>query len=369
MIQNLVIIGATGKVGKTLISQIFKREDTNPKIHQNPTRIMGLVSSSTYSYSPNGLDKHNCNEFITRHKKGEKNLPLEELLEKVNKKSKENYKTVFVDVTASDNMLRLHRHIISETLYGVVTANKLPLIQADYDTFQKLMSETERYGYSCSVMAGAGTINFLRNRRDLRDPVKSISGCFSGTLGYLLSEISKGIKFSEALQLAKDKGYTEPDPREDLSGMDVARKLLILSRTAGINLGIKDVFIEPFIPKEYFREESVEEFMKASQRLDEYFARNISSALENQRVPRYVAEMSRDKERPSLKVSLKEVPIGSPLGTLEGTLNKVVISTKIYPLEEPYSIEAPGAGLSVTAGNIRADLLEQLNGRRVVNLN
>jgi len=367
MKQDLVIAGATGNVGKTLISQIFERGDTRRDFHRNPTRVIGLASTASYVFDSRGLSKERCDEFTKAHISGKTPTgSLREALREVEESELErDGKVVFVDVTASNDMLGFHQHIVDKTPYGLITANKLPLVEADDDEFNRLTSETERYGYSCSVMAGAGVIDFLRDRRDLRDPIASVSGCFSGTLGYLVSRMSEGTPFSEALMDAKERGYTEPDPREDLNGKDVARKLLILARTTGLDTSMRNIDVNPFIPTSYFRDEPIATFMKRAGQLDRYFAEKVATANEQGEVLRYVAEMDLERGTPSLKVSLKKVSRASPLGTLQGTLNKVTITSELYPKDSPYSITAPGAGLPVTAGNIRADLLALLDGRRV----
>ena len=271
---------------------------------------------------------------------------------------------VFVDVTAlNEPMTEFHLKVIRDTPYGIVTANKNPVALSDYAVFQELTRHPRRYGYRCSVMAGAESVTFLQDLRDLNDRLHSIEGCFSGTNGYIATELEKGRKFSEIVIEARKKGYTEPDPRDDLSGLDVARKIIVLARTAGYGVGIENVVLNPFIPREYFSGEDVSSFLNRINELDEYFKEIVAKAKENGLSLRYVARMDIIDGEPKIEVGLKEVPEKSPLGRLEGTLNKFVVITDAYPEKSPYSVEAPGAGLEVTARNIRRDLLYLLPER------
>ncbi|MCH8329313.1 MAG: bifunctional aspartate kinase/homoserine dehydrogenase I, partial [Nanoarchaeota archaeon] len=151
---------------------------------------------------------------------------------------------------------------------------------------------------------------------------------------------------------------------DDLNGLDVARKLIVLARTAGYDIGMKNFQVEPFIPQEYFSDESISDFLGRSTELDKYFEEKIAIARKNGESLRYVARMDVIKEVPKIEVSLKEVPKESELGILKGRTNKIVIISETYPKDSPYIITAPGAGLPVTARNVRRDLLHLLNERR-----
>lgn len=364
MIQDIFVIGATGKVGKTLIRQVIGKGDTNKNIHANPTRIIGLASSTHYLYSSKGLSPEQANGFVNKHYANARQYSsLNELSEVVHNNKNES-SVVFVDVTAlNEPMTDFHLHIIRNTSYGIVTANKNPVALSDYSIFQELTANPRRYKYSCSVMAGAQAVPFIQYRRDLNDKLMAVRGCFSGTNGYICSELEKNKKFSAIVKDALEKGYTEPHPRDDLNGLDVARKLVVLGRTAGYTVGIKEVKVEPFIPHEYFKENDVAKFLSNIKELDKGFEERIANLKSKGQTLRYVAQMSIDKGHPQLNVSLIEVQKQSPLGRLENTVNKIIIVSDAYP--DGYSIEAPGAGLIVTASNIRQDLVDLLPERRV----
>jgi len=368
MAQDLFIIGATGKVGSTLVRQILTEGDTDALKHTNPTRIVGLASSKNYIYNPDGISNSECYEFARGNSsKGKNYTNLSQILEEV-KKLHRNGSLVFADVTsAGKEMTKFHLEVIRNTNFGIVAANKNPMALSDFNTFRTLTESPRRYGYICSVMAGAGSVSFIRDLRDLNDNPSVIKGCFSGTLGFLTSELEKGRDFSSIIKEAEQKGYTEPDPRDDLNGLDVARKLVVLARTAGHNVSIADVKLSKFLPDEYFADESIPDFFKRTAKIDPYFKERMQSAMKNGKTLRYVAEMRAKHDGTELEVSLVEVPLDDPLGMLKGTLNKIVIISKKYPENSPYSIEAPGAGLEVTAQNIRRDLLELLPQRKFRN--
>ncbi len=366
MIQDLVILGATGAVGNELVRQIFEKGDTNHEKHANPTRIVGLCSSKSMIFSNDGIEQDDAYAFKSKLMVGREHRGLDCILSRVRDRyelKEENL--VFVDVTAvGDEMTQLHKKIINDTNYGIVTANKNPLALSNMDTFNILASKILRYGYRCSVMAGAGAVQFLQESRDVEDIPISIGGCFSGTLGYICSELETGRKLSEIIQDAKDKKYTEPHPRDDLNGLDVARKLLILARTAGYNVEMSDLDVKPFIPDEYLKYDNVNEFMNALPQLNQQYENMMYDARKNNNTLRYVATLDIEKNVPKMQVGLCEVKSQSSLGGLNGSANRVLIVNDNYPYNNPFDLKAPGAGVEVTAQNIRRDLLQQLRNRQ-----
>ena len=366
MFQDVFIIGATGKVGSTLIRQILEKRDTDTSLHANPTRIVGVASRDNFIYSPRGISPSQAYSFASRNF-GDvyRYSDLHELVEAADIGTRRSSSSlVFIDVTpVLDAMTRFHIYVVGTTPYGIVTANKNPIVLSDYRTFQTLTENPRRYGYRCSVMAGSDAVPFLLDLKDLNETLYGIEGCFSGTLGYVTSELDKYRKFSEILREAHTKGYTEPDPRDDLRGFDVARKIIVLARSAGYEVGIKDIRPHPFIPEEYLKDESIDDFLANSVNLNPYFADMVKSARIHGNTIRYVATMKLNRGYPEIEVAFKEVPLDSSLGMLHGTRNQIVITTEYYPIDKPYIIEAPGAGLDVTARNIRRDLIGLLTER------
>ena len=264
--QDVFIIGATGNVGRTLVRQIFERGDTDNGRHANPTRIVGLASSRKFVFSSYGLTEALCYGFADKKEEGiecRAYANLDEILRTVIDGYRGAQETcAFVDVTAvNEAMLGFHQNVINNTSFGIVTANKNPIAQSNCRQFSELTKMPGRYGYRCSVMAGAEAVTLLQDLKDVNDSPTRIRGCFSGTLGYINSELDKGGRFSDIVKEAKEKGYTEPDPRTDLGGFDVARKLVVLARTAGFAVELTDIEVEPFVPKEYLSHGSVGDFL------------------------------------------------------------------------------------------------------------
>ncbi len=365
MIQYIFIIGATGKVGSTLVRQILEKKDGDFRIRKNPTRIVGLASQRHYLFSKDGLSRKECLQFIKKEAAPKEYRSMDDILVRV-KEAGYGFerKLIFVDVTAATTFTDFHLRVCDEEMLGMVTANKNPLAFSDFSTFKKLTHNVRSYGYRCSVMAGAEAVSLLQDLRDVNDPPISLSGCFSGTLGFICTELEKGRKLSQIILEAKEKGYTEPHPRDDLNGLDVARKLLILARTAGYGVNMDDISVKPFIPEKYLHEDDASKFMENIRELDSEYAELSDRAKEKGHALRYVASMDIIGGNPLLKVALKEVTKDGSLGVLSGTTNKITVVSTTYPREKPYTVEAPGAGLEITAQNIRRDLLNQLEGRK-----
>ncbi len=216
------------------------------------------------------------------------------------------------------------------------------------------------YDYNTAVMAGAGVVDFIERSKDIHDNVISIEGCFSWTLGYITSELEKWEKsFSEIVAEAKRLGYTEPNPWDDLNGLDVARKLLILTRTAGYKVEMGDFEPEGFIDAKY-GEEAPEDFLKAIEAENEPMAARYKEALARGNTLKYVATMRLENGEPIMKVGLQEVSKNSPIGWLQGTNNIAKIETKRYAWTRAWTLIAPWAGLDTTALSIRASIARML---------
>ena len=360
--QNVFIIGATGNVGRNLVSQIYEK-DTNSN-HENPTRIIGLASSNDFIFEKKGIKKEigikfsNRETISNRKIKGKLYTDNFRFIEATKPLRR---RVIFVDVTNGKKDM-LDFHLFARQLdYGIVTANKNPLVDCDFETFKALTKDVKRYGYRCSVMAGAEAVNKIRDLRDLGDTPIEISGCFSGTLGYICSELERGKKLSEVIIDAKNKGYTEPNPSEDLSGNDVLRKILILARTAGYNPKKENIKLKSFIPEKYLSK-NLEKLIKNLKEFDQEFTASFSESLNHNMTYRYIASFSLNGGEPKINIGLRQVVRNSPLGSLNGTANKILTRTK----ECDYLVESPGAGPYITAQNIRRDQLDQID-ERVVN--
>ena len=267
------------------------------------------------------------------------------------------FNSVFVDCTASKDVAEIYQPLLEHNI-SVIAANKIAA-SSSYEKYA-LLKETALargvfFRYETNVGAGLpiiGTINDLRNSGDV---ILKIEAVLSGTLNFIFNELSADVTMSEAVRRAKEQGYSEPDPRIDLSGKDVIRKLVILAREAGYKVEKTDVEKHLFIPDEFF-EGSIEEFWKNLPKLDADFeARRKQLDAEGKRW-RFVATFDHGK----LSVALKEVDSTHPFYNLQGSNNIVALTTERYR-EYPMLIQGYGAGASVTAAGVFANIMSIAN--------
>ena len=285
---------------------------------------------------------------------------LESIVDKFGAADKD---TIVVDCTASDSTVPAL--ISASKTLRAVSANKKPFASS-MDTFTQLAlqpASPARVRYEATVGAGLPVIAALQRVVGAHDGVTLISGSFSGTLGYVMSGLQAGDKFSDVVLKAKELGYTEPDPRDDLGGVDVARKALILARTLGMSLEMDGVTVEPLYP-DALAGLSVPDFLSALPSLDEGFAQKVADASAEGKVLRYAASVKPPQggDAGSLTVGLLAVPASSPLGTLSGSDNLVEIYTGWYAAT-PLVLRGAGAGTGTTAAGVLSDMLELANTR------
>ncbi len=258
---------------------------------------------------------------------------------------------VLVDATAEEGMADLYYDAFSAGFH-VVSCNKKPLAGplADYRRVKEASRRKHRFLlYEVTVGAGLPVIGTLRDLLDSGDRLESIEGCFSGTLNYLCAALDGGGKFSEAVARAREMGYTEPDPREDLAGQDAARKALILAREAGQEIEPEAVRLEPFCPID--RRGDAVKFMAKMPSMDAETARRWREAASHGNRLRYVASVDR-----GCRAALKEVPADGALGRLSGPDNIFVFRTRRYS-DRPLVVAGPGAGPAVTAAGAFGDII------------
>jgi homoserine dehydrogenase len=256
--------------------------------------------------------------------------------------------TIGIDATASD---ALGPALVGALDAGacVVLSNKRPLT-ASWAQFQAL-TRTRRLRHEATVGAGLPVISTLVSLLDSGDEITGIQGCFSGTLGFVCSALNRGEPYSQAVLRAVAAGYAEPDPREDLCGLDVARKALILSRLCGRALELNDLAVKPMIPAR-LDGLSQEEFMRRLPEADSEMAGMVQEAARRSQVLSYVAYLAGDKPA----IGLRAVDARGPLGALSGTDNIVLFHTRRYR-ETPLVVQGPGAGRAVTAAGILTDMI------------
>ena len=348
-VLNLFICGV-GTVGGKLIEQIRSQYETLMQRNGLKLNVVGIASSKAGIYDRDGIDLENYRELLKAPEAQGKNLRDEVIGMNI-------FNSVFVDCTASKDIAALYQSFLEHNI-SVIAANKLAA-SSDYANYMKLKKTARDRGvwfrYETNVGAGLpiiGTINDLRNSGD---KILKIEAVLSGTLNFIFNEIAADVPFSETVRRAKEQGYSEPDPRIDLSGTDVVRKLVILTREAGYKVEQADVEKHLFVPNEYF-EGSVDDFWKKLPALDADFeARRKKLEAEGKRW-RFVATM----ENGVTNVALREVDINHPFYRLEGSNNIVLLTTERYK-EYPMLIQGYGAGASVTAAGVFANIMSIAN--------
>ena len=348
-VLNLFICGV-GTVGGKLIEQIRSQYETLMQRNGLKLNVVGIASSKAGIYNRDGIDLENYRELLKAPEAQGKSLRDEVIGMNI-------FNSVFVDCTASKDIAALYQQFLEHNI-SVIAANKIAA-SSDYANYMKLKQTARNRGvwfrYETNVGAGLpiiGTINDLRNSGD---KILKIEAVLSGTLNFIFNEIAADVPFSETVRRAKEQGYSEPDPRIDLSGTDVIRKLVILTREAGYQVEQTDVEKHLFVPSDYF-EGSVDDFWKALPKLDADFeSRRQKLEAEGKRW-RFVATMEDGKTN----VALKEVDSNHPFYRLEGSNNIVLLTTERYK-EYPMLIQGYGAGASVTAAGVFANIMSIAN--------
>ncbi|EJP28613.1 homoserine dehydrogenase [Prevotella sp. MSX73] len=349
-VLNLFICGV-GTVGGKLIEQIKKQYEELKERNRLKLNVVGIASSRNAIFNRDGLDLENFHDEL---KRSEPSTP-ERLRDAVINMN--IFNSVFVDCTASKDIAMLYQSFLEHNI-SVVAANKIAA-SSDYDSYLRLkttaLARGVKFRFETNVGAGLpiiGTINDLRNSGD---KILKIEAVLSGTLNFIFNEISADVPFSETVLRAKEQGYSEPDPRIDLSGTDVVRKLVILSREAGYKVEQADVEKHLFVPDEYF-EGSLEDFWERLPQLDADFEKRRKQLEAEGKRWRFVATMEGGKTN----VALKAVDRNHPFYNLEGSNNIVLLTTdryKAYPMQ----IQGYGAGAGVTAAGVFANIMSIAN--------
>ena len=344
-ILNIFICGV-GTVGAQLIEQIQQQQSTLLSEQHLQLNVVGIANSRTAIFDAEGIDLNTYREQLQNA------APLD--LTTISQQLGTLYNSVFVDCTASEEVAGNYLQLLNNNI-SVVTANKIAA-SSDYRYYQALKQTAIKRGvkflYETNVGAGLpiiGTINDLRNSGD---KILRIEAVLSGTLNFIFNEIAADVPFSETIRRAKEQGYSEPDPRIDLSGKDVIRKLVILTREAGYQVEQEDVEKHLFVPEYYFQG-AVDDFWKRLPELDADFeARRQELEAKGLRW-RFVATMEEGKT----KVSLQTVDAAHPFYQLEGSNNIILITTERYH-DYPMMIRGYGAGAGVTAAGVFANIMQ-----------
>ena len=344
-----LFIAGTGTIAKSLIGQISAHRLNLQQDNDLDVVVCGMANTRNIAFDHNGIDLENWQSAL---------LPriehhgIEGYLQLIREKNLHN--TIFVDCTASARVAEMYPDLLLANI-SVVTANKLgmagpwPLYRSIREAQRK---SNARFLYETNVGAGLPIINTLNDLKNSGDKIISIEGVLSGTLSFIFNELRKGGRFSEIVRRAQEAGYTEPDPRDDLSGADFARKFLILGRELGFTLEFGDVVCESLVPQEYRGEMTVPEFLDRLSGVDAWYAEAIAEAAKEGMTIAYAGEIRDGKA----SIGVKRIPLASPIAGLSGSENMLVCTTERYRTT-PLVVRGPGAGGEVTAGGVFADIL------------
>ena len=349
-VLNLFVCGV-GTVGGQLLEQIHNQYEELKRTKRLKLNVVGIATSKKALFNSDGIDLANYRQLLADAPESNESKLRDAIIEM------NCFNSVFVDCTASKEVAEIYQPLLEHNI-SVIAANKIAA-SSSYEKYARLKETALARGvffrYETNVGAGLpiiGTINDLRNSGDV---ILKIEAVLSGTLNFIFNEISADVTLSEAVRRAKEQGYSEPDPRIDLSGKDVIRKLVILAREAGYKVEKTDVEAHLFIPDEFF-EGNIDEFWKNLPKLDADFeARRKQLDAEGKRW-RFVATFDHGK----LSVALKKVDRTHPFYNLQGSNNIVALTTERYR-EYPMLIQGYGAGASVTAAGVFANIMSIAN--------
>lgn len=350
-VLNLFICGV-GTVGSSLIEQIHGQQERLKSERGLYLKVVGIANGHKAIFSRNGVDLENFRQDL--EEKGIASSPqvLHDEIIGMN-----IFNSVFVDCTANNDIAGLYKEFLSHNI-AVVAANKIAA-SSDYENYAELKHIARQRGvkflFETNVGAGLPVINTINDLINSGDKILKIEAVLSGTLNFIFNKISAKVPFSETVRLAKEDGYSEPDPRIDLSGKDVVRKLVILAREAGYRLNQEDVEKRLFIPNELF-EGTIEQFWKKLPSLDAGFEERRQVLEKEGKRWRFVARL----ENGRAEVRLEEVDHNHPFYELEGSNNIILITTERYN-EYPMLIQGYGAGAGVTAAGVFADIMSIAN--------
>jgi bifunctional aspartokinase / homoserine dehydrogenase 1 len=338
-----------GQIGTTLLAQLAQEEKKLLDQFGVSIKLRGLMNSKNMVLDEFGLPLDDWSDAI---KNSLTSADMIGFMDHV--RSDHIPHSVLIDMTASQNIADCYHDAVHRGMH-IITPNKRANSgdMQDYQSLRQVLNANNRhYLYEATVCAGLPVIKTIRDILNTGDRVQSITGVFSGTLGYIMGQVSKGCSFSSAVQMAHEKGYTEPDPREDLSGMDVARKTICLAREMGLQVSVDDLQIDSLVP-EALRQVSCQEFLEQLSQYDDDIAAMLLEKSGDMAGVHYVGQIDASGK---VGVGLLPYTKDHALAGLEDTDNIVIIHTDNYS-HRPLVIQGPGAGAAVTASGVFADLL------------
>ncbi|WP_340115080.1 bifunctional aspartate kinase/homoserine dehydrogenase I [Maribellus mangrovi] len=348
---NVFLMGI-GTVGGNLLQQLQQQQNRLLKEKHLRVKLTGVANSKKMVFHRDGIEIEKFRELLENSDHVSGLHAFVDEMEAMN-----IYNSVFVDCTASEDVAALYKRILGSNI-SVVTANKVAA-SSEYSNYAELKKIAKQKGvkflFETNVGAGLPIINTLNDLVNSGDKILKIEAVLSGTLNYIFNTISEDVPFSKTIKMAKEEGYSEPDPRIDLSGVDVARKILILARESGYVLEMDEILIERFVPDSLF-DGTLDEFWSGIKSLDTEFEQRRKVLDAENKKWRFVARFENGKA----SAGLEEVDATHPFYDLEGSNNLVMYTTERYD-EFPMLIKGYGAGASVTAAGVFADLIKVSN--------
>ena len=345
-VLNLFICGV-GTVGGSLLEQIYHQQEKLKRELRLKLNVVGIASGHNAMFTREGINLETFREQLAAAPQSNIKRLHDEVI------GMNIFNSVFVDCTASPEVASLYADFLEHNI-NVVAANKIAA-SSDYDNYRLLKETSQKRGvkflFETNVGAGLPIIRTINDLCNSGDKILRIEAVLSGTLNFIFNTISKDIPFSETVRMAKEEGYSEPDPRIDLSGKDVIRKLVILAREAGYEISQEDVEAKLFIPQSFF-DGTLDEFWKNLPSLDADFEARRQELEKQKKVWRFVAKLEDGKA----SVSLQEFDSNHSFYVLEGSNNIVMLTTERYR-KYPMLIQGYGAGASVTAAGVFADIM------------
>jgi len=349
---HLFLVG-TGLIGATLLEQILRQKDYLLHHQQVEVKLIGIANSRKMLFDPEGID---LSKWRIQMEASSENTDLSGFVAGMLQLNLPN--SIFVDCTANPLPVTYYRQILSANI-SVVTPNKIANSgsYADYLDYRRLsLKRGGKFRYETNVGAGLPIISTLTDLLKSGDEVLKIEAVLSGSLSFIFNNFTPQTSFSNIVKQAQELGFTEPDPRDDLSGKDMARKVLILSREIGHVLEIEDILIENILPEPCIKAKTVDDFYLALELSNPQFATMQQKANDEGKRLRFIAII--DKEQTS--VSLQAVSADNPFYQLSGSDNMIVFTTARY-LSRPLVVKGPGAGAEVTAAGVFAEIISLAN--------
>lgn len=345
---NLFIVGP-GLIGSTLMKQIQQHAAFLREKRYMELNVAGLANSKRMLLNDKGIDLSNWQEQLAASPEGSTVVKFCETMIRMNLPN-----SVFVDCTANENIVELYETILDNSI-SVSTPNK-EAAAGPFARYERIKQLADRRGvyfqYETNVGAGLPVLTTIADLVNSGDQILKIEGILSGSLSFIFNHFKEGTRFSDIVQEARRLGYTEPDPRIDLSGKDVARKLSILARESGIRLEQQDIRIQNILPAACIEAPNVDSFMQELAGNDEYFESLRAKAAAAGKVLRFIATL----EGAEAFITLQALDAGSPFYNLSGSDNMIVFTTDRYK-ERPLVIKGPGAGAEVTAAGLLAEII------------